>query len=421
MVYSAMKSLLPALFMLLALQTSAHAAATYTTYNCEGYAPENPTPLQTGPLTLASYSCLPLPSTYFSRSVPTPSPDGKSFFAYDSKEGLWVGASQAKEPLHNTKGEVRGDDNVIPFTWAADSKTVLGVTQKTTRSGFSLGPYKPTLFGTDGTNTPLPGLNHPAGPLDELYWAGNNGLAIAAFGTQGGYYQPEHEDPSPTIALVNARTGNVLQATPIATIPGLTDEDRIARIATRRDATGRIHALMLFNHSGAWVSWVQGQKPQVVSLNPWWAEWLSSVVNLRTDLMPFILTPDAKHVLIMKNLSAVGPICEFNTKCPAPTAQSGMVAELREIATGKQIWTVQGTATEHDNSTLPAISPDGRYALISLPYSGKPYTLALISMASGKTLQHLPNRGAQGFGFSEDGKTVWVGGLDDLTLYTFKP
>ncbi|HYI41710.1 MAG TPA: hypothetical protein VE053_15485 [Allosphingosinicella sp.] len=68
---------------------------------------------------------------------------------------------------------------------------------------------------------PLPALRHPARPLDGLQWIGGEGRALALFGARGGYYRPEHEDPEPTLAMVDAGLGRVLASVPARTLPRL--------------------------------------------------------------------------------------------------------------------------------------------------------------------------------------------------------
>lgn len=95
-----------------------------------------------------------------------------------------------------------------PFARLDDSTAIIGIKRDVTvPSGFSHGPLRPYLFNLDGSQEKLPALVHPNGPLDEIYWLIGSGLALAAFGTKGNYYEPEHEDSRPTLALVDARNG----------------------------------------------------------------------------------------------------------------------------------------------------------------------------------------------------------------------
>lgn len=208
-------------------------------------------PLGAGPLKLATVFCLGLPSSSVPVSSPVPSPNGKAFFVFDSIKGLSLGGMGDEPALQHFEGRVTAllpFSGNLPFAWSNNSRSVLGVKQDTAKpSGHALGPLRPFLFAIDGADQQLPDLINPAGPLDEIYWVGNAGMAIAAFGTRGLYYRPEHPDPRPTVALVNARTGRVIQAIEIAQVPGLEARARITAVASRIDERGRIHALITFS------------------------------------------------------------------------------------------------------------------------------------------------------------------------------
>jgi hypothetical protein len=49
-----------------------------------------------------------------------------------------------------------------------------------------------------------------AGPLDAIAWVGGEGRAIAKFGTRGNRYRPEHEDPFPTLAMIDVSSRRIL-------------------------------------------------------------------------------------------------------------------------------------------------------------------------------------------------------------------
>jgi hypothetical protein len=87
---------------------------------------------------------------------------------------------------------------------------------------------RPVRTVQQGEIEPLPELHHAAGPLDALLWAGGDGLAVAQFGTRGGFYRPEHDDPNPTFAIVDARRGIVLDTLPFDAIEPLRGRNRQA-------------------------------------------------------------------------------------------------------------------------------------------------------------------------------------------------
>lgn len=377
--------------------------------------PHDPTvaaqPIGTGPLTLAKFYCLDVPSSGVPISPPVPSPDERAFFAFDSIKGLWLADTDSRSSPRNIAGGVTGALSLpdrVPFTWFKDSRSVLGVKQETMKpSGFALGPLRPVKFSLDGSETQLPALSHPSGPLDEIFWVGRSGLAIAAFGTKGGYYRPEHEDKAPTLAIVDAIAGKVLDTFPVKAIEGLAPRTMMGSIVSRLDERGRVNALINFPPR-KWIWWVQGEAPRSVPLG---------ASELYTT--QFAVSPDGRSVLVMKNLSANGVICELDPNCPPPTPSTGAIAELREISTGKLIWSVTGTANRFSSSDRPAISPDGRYALISMPEADRGPTTALVSMQSGRVLQQIPDPWTSecAVGFSQDSKIAWISGGSALVTY----
>jgi len=119
--------------------------------------------------------------------------------------------------------------------------------------------------------------------------------------------------------------------------------------------------------------WDQGESPRILP------------IHNKTANTSYTLSIDGTKVLIMGNLSATGLVCEFKNPCPLPTPQSGMIAELREVSSGRLVWSITGTANKFSKSNLPAISPDDQYALITMP--GDHEYVALVSMTDGDVLQ----------------------------------
>jgi hypothetical protein len=363
-------------------------------------------PIGRGPLSLSQVYCLSIPSTNFPRSAPQPSVDLRNFFVFDSINGLTFVKGGSKTSTARFQGRISGLQGNAPFEWLQTSPAVLGVKQNTAKpSGFALGPIQPYLFHLNGTARQLPTIVNSAGPLDELYWMGGAGMAIAAFGTKGFLYKPEHEDPKPTLAFVDAVKGKVLQTAAIASIPGLPPKSRIGAISKSVNAKGEFTALIGLL-SNSWVVWTQGKVPRALNLGAKYVQ-------------QFAVTPSGRDVLMMKNLSATGVICELNPNCPPPKPQTGSIAELRSLSTGNIIWSLKGTAKEFSGSDVPVISPDGRYALISLPRERQRSTTALISMTSGEILQQIPRPWTSGCaaGFSRDGRKAWISG--GTTVYIF--
>ena len=359
-----------------------------------------------GPLVLAEIACIALPSTHFPRSAPALSPDGTRFFAYDGIEGLWIGTVGSKSPPRHVFGRLTFDKlgyaDTLPFAWSADSTALLGARQSTGPGGWAHGPLRPVAIPDGAEPEELPVATLAAGPLDGLLWVGSGGLAVAEFGTKGGYYRPEHADPEPTIALIDAREGTVLQA---IGFPGAESPlARIQEIDARLDREGRLHAVLTFDNH--WFEWRQGEE-----LRPLW-------LDVATWRRPFALSPDLETLLVVHGLSATGVICERDPKCPPPTPSTGTIADLRELGTGRVVWRIEGTAKTFSGAGKPVISADGRYALITMPQKVErsSQTLALVSMADGGVLQELPYPawGQSAYGFGDGGRSVWISGSSVL-------
>jgi hypothetical protein len=365
-----------------------------------------------GPLVLAEVACIALPSTHFPRSPPALSPDGTKFFAYDGIAGLWVGTVGSKSPPRHVFGRLTFDKlgyaDTLPFAWSADSASLLGARQSTGPGGWAHGPLLPVVIPEGGQPQELPPVTHRAGPLDGLLWVGSGGLAVAEFGTKGGYYRPEHADSEPTIALIDARQGTVLQA---IGFPGAESPlARIQEIDARLDREGRVRAVFTFDNH--WFEWRQGEELRSL--------WL----DVATWRRPFALSPDLETLLVVHGLSATGMICERNPNCPPPTPSTGTIADLRELGTGRVVWRIEGTAQTFSGASKPVISADGRYALITMPQKveRRSRTLALVSMADGRVLQELysPWQSQSAYGFGEGGRSVWISGGTSVLRYRWQ-
>lgn len=357
----------------------------------------------TGPLQLQSVACLSLPSTPFSRSAPMLSSDGTKYFVYDGIRGLWTGTVGSNDPPRNVMGRLTFDKlgyaDTLPFAWSGDSRTLLGARQKTVHpNGWALEPLVPISITGDADPVEFAAVTHPAGPLDGLTWVGSEGLAIAEFGTKGGYYRPEHTDNSPTIAIIDGVRGKVLQSMvfPEAESP----LGRSQAIDARIDREGRVHAVWVFDNR--WFEWRQG-----TDLRP-------LPMDMPSRSTSFALTPNLEKLLLVHGLSAQGIICEFNADCPAPTPTTGVIADLRELETGRIIWEIQGTAHTFSGAQKPVISPDGQQGLVMMPRKAErpSQIVAVVSMRDGRILQELyfPSWGESAYGFGDDGRSVWISG-----------
>ncbi|SEI91341.1 hypothetical protein SAMN05428950_101554 [Sphingomonas sp. OV641] len=344
-------------------------------------------PISGGPYRLANVYCPPRLNSSTSMSAPALSPDGRHYLVSGYKR-LWIGSigsSTLPRMIETREGIASlGYSNVPPFAWAQDSKTVLGVRRDTVEpSGFARGPLSPIAIPIEGEPYSLRPMTYPAGGLDGVFWVGNSGLAVAEFGTKGGYYRPEHDDPTPTLGIINARRGKVLQAVPLPLALGTKPRTLVGLIDARLDRRGKVHAVFKVSDD-RWFEWRQGMPLR----------------EMRLEIGPrgsakFALSPDLKRILIMAGLSAKGWICEHynppprRPECEKRTPQSGTVAALWDIETGRKLWSIDGTAYGFSSSWKPAISPDGRLALVSMPpdKTSREDTIALISMSDGREIQ----------------------------------
>ncbi|TBY67100.1 hypothetical protein E0H46_19425 [Rhizobium leguminosarum bv. viciae] len=364
-------------------------------------------PTPAGPMTFKTLRCMPIPEGWPRMVPPALSPNGELVYAFGSWKGLWLGDVTRGGRAHTVNEKLPGDLFTLtaPFTWLDDSSSVIGVKRETTVAGsVAYSSLRPYLFRVDGSQAKLPELTHPGGALDELYWIDGSGLALAGFGMYERDDEKEDEHKQ-TLAFVDANTGAILQAVEKANVPGLADQRSLEAVKSKIDPSGRAHVLVKWGPS-KWLLWVQGQSPKIVPL-PQTAQW-----------SPFVLSSDASSVLMMGNLSATGWVCELSDRCPQPIPQSGMIAEFRDLPTGLVKWTISGTASYFSRSLHPAVSPDGRWGLISLP-DEQGAALALISMTSGKVIQKVrqPGWGPIGLSFSADSKSAFVTGGTIVATY----
>lgn len=351
------------------------------------------------------------PSPY-SHAV-APSPDGRAIAVLDGIEGTSWGGFDAEEPHRaanslSTAATFAGifADRYSAFRWDDASRTVWSVQQPRLGGGWATGPMRPIRLTAEGKVQLLPPLRHAAGPLDRLLWINGRGLALAQFGSAGSYYRPEHPDPRPTFAFIDAVRGEVLDSTPF---PGSHAYDpatavlRGASTAVLKD--GRPTALLLFASAKGsdWYVWTQGERlrrlPDAYPGD-----------NLRTTL-----TPDGGRVLVARGLSP-GMVCSEGGPrrgCyPMGPPVSGPFAALHDLQTGRALWTLTGQAATSIPSIQPAISPDGRVAVIALPATAEHVGLRLgvVRVRDGRMLGSfsLPKYASPQIDFGADARLVVV-------------
>lgn len=298
------------------------------------------------------------------------------------------------------------------FRWSSDSGALWGATQDSEPDGFrhALGPMRP-MRAEGGEIHALPDLRHAAGTLDAVFWAGD-GLAVVQFGSRGSAYKVTHDDPDPTFAIVDARRGVVLDTLAFSAIKGFLQHQgspgySAYRVTSAEAAVlpdGRVRVFLNADH--VWVLWTQGEIARVMP-DPY----------RETTTMTF--SPDGARLLVARALY-VDETCNITLEnCRYGRPVEGPLATLHDAATGQALWTYRATAHRPTNPAAPAISPDGRHALIALARTGEPPSdIGLISLQTGALLQTLPAPGeGYAMGFARDGRVVWTHARGVTALY----
>lgn len=320
----------------------------------------------------------------------------------------------------STFSSVRGVAPIV--AWARDGRSLWATSRElTTPSGFARSEIKPIRIGSDGSVTPLPPLRSPAGALDAIQWVGHDGLALVQFGTGGSYYRPEHDDPTPELALVDAARGRVLDRLPFDTVPALRSRNRglsprsaIGWASAITMPKGQLAALIATHGTPerrTLIHWVQGTPPRVLPY-PTPAEQFTRGA----------LLPSGATYLLTRELKPIGDelICEiWSRSCPPappPQPRTGPLLELRDLASGQLRWTLTATAVRGWSGGVLEVSPDGRYALVSYPPNGGANEVAIVRLADGALVGTLPLPADQA-GFTEGGRTIWVRAAGAIRLY----
>jgi hypothetical protein len=377
-------------------------------------------PLGTGPLALAAVYCQEIRSSTLLRSAPMVSPDGRSIAYFEQDTVLRVARLDSARAWTDYQADLGtfarfgSESRSIPaFTWASNSQFLWTATHESVRpSGFAKTEMRAVQTAEDGRFQPLPPLQHAAGPLDALLWADGDGLAVAQFGTRGGFYRPEHDDPNPAFAIVDAARGRVLDTLPFAALKPLRERRRgsPAYVLVRNAAAttlpdGRVRALLSLRQ---WVVWTQGETPRTVP-DPY-----ADRIGLR-----MVLSPDGSRVLVGRLLRTEGGVCYRELYGCAPgRAVEGILAAVHDLGTGRALWTIRATAAADYEFPTPAISQNGRYALVGLvPTDARPL-IALVSMDDGKIVQTFPSPGGDyAMGFVRGGRGVWTHAYGLTALY----
>lgn len=399
-----------------------------------------------GPLRLELISCAAFGGV--SANFGVPSPDGAKLLRWSRERDHVIEVVQA------TGGTLLDFPNRITFAsfgtedygalpdgvaWTRGSDGFWTVRQDVMNpSGFSLGPMRPIRVGLDGTVRALPDLPGPE-RLDAIKWVGSDGLALAQFWTRGNYYRPEQEDLEPTLAIIDAARGLVRDRIRIKAIPALRRRAeagffRVVGATATVLADGRVRAVVEIS---AW-----GERPAGTSpganfepiLHPAllliWTEGepalLRSLDRPSRPATRMVLSPDGARLLLLHTLEPESIVGCGRVPCrrpmPLPVPVEGVFAELIDTTTGRSRWRLGGRVTSAwGQRARPAISPDGRHALLQLPgEQGRRY-IALVRMRDGRVLNRFSvtqvGSYPESIGFSPDGGRVWVTVVGSLYRY----
>jgi len=376
------------------------------------------------PLHLAAVYCHQAAESDYSSFNPAVSPDGRmlaslSEFARRGRLTLLPLSGRTGtatlETLSLTFMRFAGFGGKPFFQWSDDSRFVWAARHPSQPApgGWVTTPLQPVRLFPDGRVADLPRLAHPAGSLDGLLWVGGSGLALAKFGTQGGFYRPERPNPAPTIAIVDAARGRVLDAVRIEQILRLAGvpagraiyaQIRAAYVALRPD--GRVRALL--DVQDHWILWDQGRPPRLLP-------GLQAASRMGTHGF------DGSNLLVMRPRAGFANACGgYHGPCPRRQPERGVWAELYDVASGRRLWSLYRDFDVRDSYSTPEISPDGNHALIALEPEESGERVALISMRDGSIVQILnAPSGRFAAGFTRNGSAIWVQSQDRTVSYRF--
>ena len=391
--------------------------------NCDPFQRDLPlAPLDAGPLQLKTVYCQRPRSFLISRSAPIVSPDAQWVAYLENDEILrierlgtesWIDFQTKMGVFAHFSGF--GSPSSSPIAWASNSKSVFAANHDATApGGFAISPLQPLMASNDGNVLTLPFLQHDAGPLDGLLWVDGDGLAIAQFGTRGNLYRPEHPDLDPSFAVVDVQRGvirDTLAFTAIYRVKGAPCAIRNA--AAAKLAGGKARTLIDVGcwGVGSWIVWTEGKAPVAVA-NPYPDDRFNR----------FVMSPDGSRVLVARQPPLFEVICEHRPGCGPPVNPvEGVIGALYDIKDGHELWAVRATVKHNSEFPLPAISPDGRFALIGLPPEDHEL-IALVAMADGKIVQKIPLPAAYAtMGFANGGQVVWTHAYGVTALYDIRP
>jgi hypothetical protein len=291
------------------------------------------------------------------------------------------------------------------FEWSSDSRFLWTATQDHMRptGGWATGPVR--LFRADGGAVEkLPALNQDSELLDGVQWIGHSGKALALLGALGNYQSPIRDDRNPKIAMIDAKSGILLDARPLADFGSKLWRFGIIEGVDMPD--GRIRAVVIADDVAT--VWTQGEAP-------------IRLPGSFRDAGGIALTPDGQGLLVQYQLRVRDGCPQFRylppgkkiVCSPDPPAEGDRVA-LFTLPSGSKQWAIHGRREKpymaHDPA--PAISANGTYALVALVFdtrNAQMPRMALVSLRDGKILQTIPASGERiAMGFADASGAVWI-------------
>lgn len=372
-----------------------------TRYHCEGArrSIETVQPIGAGPARLVEVLCTRSPSHNF---LPLISRDAR-YMARINDEELSVASLRPMSPWSVWSGDIARSFNILerapPVRWDDAGQSIWVARQHRIDRGRWAAAAVEIVRVRNGNVRDVGHIRGAPGRLDALQWVGD-GVAIAQFDTRGETYRPELENANPTIAFIDARRRRVLDAMPLAELESMAGREmRHAPLLGGVLLNGRARAVI--EARGRLIVWTEGEQPYAIES------------NFDRFARP-TLAPDGASLLVNQMLRVEGMICEraaSNVECPPPEPRTGVWAARYDLRDGRAIWQMNGTATTFAGRVgPPAISANGRLALLQLPTSDR-QELALVDMGDGAVLQRFTS--ASGFGFTDDDSVMWIeyGGL----------
>lgn len=224
---------------------------------------------------------------------------------------------------------------------------------------------------------------------------------------------------NPTFAIIDAKRGMVLDTLPFDVFKAISKEHYVANLdnaAATRLQNGKVRAVLLALNQ--WAVWTQGEPPRML---------LSPYSDPKERHNKIAISRDGSRLLVARHHCDGGYEDVKHDALRRPTTPpckpvESVIAALHDLETGRQLWEVRATVHRTALYPNPAISDDGRYALIGLPYNGPDSQIALISMDDGKIVQTFRSPGytLNSIGFLQGGRGVWMHGDGVTDLYELR-